>query len=195
MKELEQLFDFFREIDKEKLIKRQTYISDDVRKENDAEHAWHAAIMAILLSDYANEKIDVLRTVTMLLIHDIVEIDAGDTYAYDEVGKQTQRQREERAADRIFGMLPKEKAEYIRELWEEFEQRETPEAKFARVMDNIQPVMLNDATNGKAWEEHEVQLQQILNRNKNTKDGSEQLWKYALERLIMPSVESGKIRK
>ncbi len=151
--------------------------------------------MAILLSDYANEKIDVLRTVTMLLIHDIVEIDAGDTYAYDEVGKQTQRQREERAADRIFGMLPKEKAEYIRELWEEFEQRETPEAKFARVMDNIQPVMLNDATNGKAWEEHEVQLQQILNRNKNTKDGSEQLWKYALERLIMPSVESAKIRK
>ncbi len=195
MKELEQLFDFFREIDKEKLIKRQTYISDAVRKENDAEHAWHAAIMAILLSDYANEKIDVLRTVTMLLIHDIVEIDAGDTYAYDEVGKQTQRQREERAADRIFGMLPKEKAEYIRELWEEFEQRETPEAKFARVMDNIQPVMLNDATNGKAWEEHEVQLQQILNRNKNTKDGSEQLWKYALERLIMPSVESGKIKK
>lgn len=195
MDNLKSLFQFCEEIDQEKLIERQTYISGAVRKENDAEHAWHAAIMAILLSDYANEKIDVLKTVTMLLIHDIVEIDAGDTYAYDEIGKQTQRQREERAARRIFGMLPKEKADAMRALWEEFEQRTTPEAKFARVMDNIQPMMLNAATNGKAWEEHNVYLEQILERNKNTKNGSEQIWEYALENFIAPNLKSGKIKR
>lgn len=195
MEELEQLFAFCREIDKEKLITRQTYISNAKRKENDAEHAWHAAIMAILLSDYANEKIDVLKTVTMLLIHDIVEIDAGDTYAYDEEAKKTQKQRETAAADRIFGMLPKKKADDLRGLWEEFEQRQTPEAKFARVMDNLQPMMLNVATNGKAWEEHEVHLQQILDRNKATKDGSQILWDYAMEKFIAPNVKNGKIKK
>ena len=166
MEELDQLFAFVRESDKENQIVRQTYISDAVRKENDAEHAWHAAIMAILLSDYANEKIDVLKTVTMLLIHDIVEIDAGDTYAYDEKAKQTQKQRETEAANRIFGMLPEEKRAWMRGLWEEFEERKTPEAKFARVMDNVQPIMLNAATNGLAWEEHQVHLEQILGRNK-----------------------------
>lgn len=195
MEELDQLFAFFREIDKEKFIVRQTYLSNAVRKENDAEHAWHAAVMAILLSDYANEKIDVLKTVTMLLIHDIVEIDAGDTYAYDEEAKQTQKQRETEAANRIFGMLPEEKRNNIRKLWEEFEERKTPEAKFARVMDNLQPMMLNVATNGLAWEEHQVHLEQILNRNKNTKDGSTQLWNYALEKFITPNVENGKIKK
>lgn len=195
MEELDQLFAFFREIDKEKFIVRQTYLSNAERKENDAEHAWHAAVMAILLSDYANEKIDVLKTVTMLLIHDIVEIDAGDTYAYDEEAKQTQKQRETEAANRIFGMLPEEKRNNIRKLWEEFEERKTPEAKFARVMDNLQPMMLNVATNGLAWEEHQVHLEQILNRNKNTKDGSTQLWNYALEKFITPNVENGKIKK
>ena len=194
MEELDQLFAFFREIDKEKQIVRQTYISDAVRKENDAEHAWHAAIMAILLSDYANEKIDVLKTVTMLLIHDIVEIDAGDTYAYDEKAKQTQKQRETEAANRIFGMLPEEKRAWMRGLWEEFEERKTPEAKFARVMDNVQPIMLNAATNGLAWEEHQVHLAQILGRNKYTKDGSKQLWDYAFEKLITPYVENGTIK-
>lgn len=103
---LNQLFDFFREIDKEKMIQRQTYLTDGSRKEDDAEHAWHMAIMTVLLSEYANEEIDVLKTVTMLLIHDIVEIDAGDTYAYDTQGQKTQRAREEKAAARIFGMLP-----------------------------------------------------------------------------------------
>ena len=106
MERLEQQFAFLREIDKEKMIGRQTYLTDAVRKENDAEHAWHMAIMTLLLSEYANEEIDVLRTISMLLIHDIVEIDAGDTYAYDMEAKKTQRQREERAAERIFGMLP-----------------------------------------------------------------------------------------
>ncbi|MDO4942271.1 MAG: HD domain-containing protein [Lachnospiraceae bacterium] len=192
---LDQQFEFFREIDKEKFIGRQTYLSDAVRKENDAEHAWHMAIMTILLSEYANDEIDILKTVTMLLIHDIVEIDAGDTYAYDEEGKKTQRQRETAAADRIFGMLPEDQAEKMRNLWEEFEQNETLEAHFAHTMDNLQPVMLNAATDGKAWKEHGVHLNQILKRNQITPIGSEVLWKYSLENFIQPNVEKGRIKK
>ncbi len=195
METLEQLFDFFREIDKEKQIGRQTWLTGAKRKENDAEHAWHAAIMAILLSEYANETIDVLKTVTMILIHDIVEIDAGDTYAYDEVAKETQREREEKAADRIFGILPKEQGKRLRELWEEFEAQETPEAKFARTLDNIQPMMLNDATGGKAWREHGVHKTQIMNRNCNTADGSKELWDYAYEHFIQSNVEKGNIKE
>ena len=129
MDRLEQQFQFIKEIDKEKMIGRQTYVSDAKRKENDAEHAWHMAIMTVLLSEYANEEIDVLKTITMLLIHDIVEIDAGDTYAYDEVGKQTQREREVKAAERIFGMLPEDQAKKFRDLWDEFEARETKDCK------------------------------------------------------------------
>lgn len=192
--ELDKLFDFFREIDKEKFIGRQTYLTDANRKENDAEHAWHMAIMTILLSGYSNEKIDVLKTVTMLLIHDIVEIDAGDTYAYDEEGKKTQRQREVKASERIFGLLPEGQKIYFQALWEEFEACETPEARFARTMDNIQPVMLNAATDGKAWEEHGVYLDQILNRNRNTAKGSETLWDYVRQNFIGPNVEAGRIK-
>ena len=193
MDRLEQQFAFLREIDKEKMIGRQTYLTDAVRKENDAEHAWHMAIMTLLLSEYANEEIDVLRTISMLLIHDIVEIDAGDTYAYDMEAKKTQRQREERAAERIFGMLPLDQREKMRALWEEFEACETREAKFARSMDNIQPMMLNAATDGKAWEEHEVRLSQILKRNQRTKEGSKTLWKYAKENFIDPNIEKKRI--
>ena len=173
---LEKQFDFCREIDKEKFIGRQTYLSDGKRKENDAEHAWHMAIMAILLNEYANEEIDVLKTVTMLLIHDLVEIDAGDTYAYDEEGKKTKKEREERAAERIYGLLPQDQQEKLRRLWEEFEAWETPEAKFAHAMDNIQPIMLNAATDGRSWEEHGVHLSQILGRNQHTAEGSAVLW-------------------
>ena len=191
---LEKQFDFIREIDKEKFIQRQTYLTDGVRKENDAEHAWHMAIMTILLSEYANEKIDVLKTVTMLLLHDIVEIDAGDTYAYDEDAKKTQREREERASERIFGLLPDDQKDRFQAIWEEFEAGETAEAKFARTMDNIQPVMLNAATDGKAWEEHGVCLEQIMNRNKNTAKGSEALWDYARRNFVEPNVENGKIK-
>lgn len=183
---LEKQFDFCREIDKEKFIKRQTYLSDGIHKENDAEHAWHMAIMAILLGEYANEDIDILKTVTMLLIHDLVEIDAGDTYAYDEEAKKTQGQREKIAADRIFGLLPEDQKEYFRGLWEEFEDGTTPEARFAHTMDNIQPTMLNAATDGKVWEEHSVQLSQVLGRNKNTAQGSEKLWEYSYQKFISP---------
>lgn len=190
---LEKQFDFFREIDKEKFIGRQTYLTDGERKENDAEHAWHMAIMTVLLAEYANEKIDVLKTVMMLLIHDLVEIDAGDTYAYDEEGKKTQREREEKAAKRIFGLLPEEQGEKLMALWEEFEAYETPEANFAHTMDNIQPVMLNDATDGKAWLEHGVHLSQILGRNKKTAEGSKELWQYAYEKMIAPNAAKGRI--
>lgn len=192
---LEKQFQFFREIDKEKFIQRQTYLSDGMKKENDAEHAWHMAVMTILLSEYANEKIDVLKTVTMLLIHDIVEIHAGDTYAYDDEAKKTQKEREDRASERIFGLLPEDQKKKFQDLWNEFEEAETPEAKFAHAMDNIQPVMLNDATKGKAWREHNVHLNQILNRNQSTGEGSETLWKYAFENWICPNVESGAIKK
>lgn len=194
MDRLEQQFEFIREIDKEKFIRRQTYLSDGKRKENDAEHAWHMAIMTILLSEYANEEIDVLKTVTMLLIHDIVEIDAGDTYAYDEEAKKTQKEREQKAAERIFGLLPPDQGEKFKKIWEEFEARETKEARFARTMDNLQPVMLNDATDGKAWVEHGVHLEQIMKRNQNTAEGAETLWEYAYQNFILPNVEKGRIK-
>lgn len=191
---LQKQIDFCREIDKEKLIGRQTYLTGAVRKENDAEHAWHMAIMTLLLSEYSNEKIDVLRTISMLLIHDLVEIDAGDTYAYDEEAKKTQRERELKGADRIFGMLPENQGKYFRELWDEFEEQKTPEARFARTMDNFQPIMLNAASEGKSWEERGVLLSQILNRNKNTHLGSEVLWDYSYENFIKPNVEKGRIK-
>ena len=193
-KRLDRQFQFCLEADKEKFIGRQTYLSDGSRKENDAEHAWHMALMTILLSEYANEEIDVLKTVTMLLLHDIVEIDAGDTYAYDEEAKKTQRQRELTAADRIFGILPEDQAEKLRGLWDEFEAAETAEAKFAHTMDNIQPMMLNDLTDGKSWVEKGVRLGQILKRNEHPMEGSEELWDYAQENFLIPNVEKGRIK-
>ncbi len=192
---LDQQFDFIREIDQEKTIGRQTYISDASRKENDAEHAWHAAVMTILLSEYANENINVLKTVSMILLHDVVEIDAGDTYAYDEIGKKTQRQREERAAERIYGLLPNDQRQKLLALWEEFEEAKTPEAKFARAMDHLQAMMLNDATNGKSWLEHGVELSQILARNAHTVEGSKKLWDYAKTNWIDANVEKGIIKE
>ena len=190
---LEKQFAFCREIDREKQIGRQNYLADGSRKENDAEHAWHMAVMTLLLSEYSNEDIDVLRTVSLLLIHDLVEIYAGDTFAYDETGKQSQREREEQAADQLFAMLPEDQGQYMRELWEEFEAEETGEAKFARTMDHIQPLMLNDASKGKSWQEHGICLSQILKRNERTAEGSETLWKYARERFIEPNLEQGRI--
>ena len=148
----------------------------------------------MLLAEYSNELIDVLKTVTMLLIHDLVEIDAGDTYAYDEEAKKTQRERELKGAERIFGMLPPDQGEKLRALWDEFEAGETPEARFAHTMDNIQPTMLNDASKGKAWATRGVRLSQILGRNKNTAKGSETLWNYSYENFITPSLREGKIK-
>ena len=191
---LERQFDFIKEIDKEKFIQRQTKLSDGVRRENDAEHAWHMAIMTVLLSEYANEKIDVLRTVIMLLIHDIVEIDAGDTYAYDEEGQKTQHERESRAADRIYSLLPEDQQKKLRDIWEEFEAGETPEAKFAHTMDNIQPAMLNAANGGVAWKERGISMSQIMKRNAHTAEGSQDLWNYAYENFFQKNIDAGNIR-
>lgn len=191
---IDRQFDFIREIDKEKFITRQTFLSDAQRRENDAEHAWHMAIMTLLLSEYANEEIDVLRVISMLLIHDLVEIDAGDTYAYDEEGKKTQRARELKAADRIYGILPEDQGKKLRALWDEFEEAKTPESKFAHVMDNIQPAMLNDYTKGKDWIAKGVRLSQVLERNAHTAEGSQKLWDYAYANFIEPNVKDGKIK-
>lgn len=190
---LKKQMDFLLEADKLKFITRQTYLSDGKRKENDGEHSWHLALMAVLLSEYSNEKIDLVKVITMVLIHDMVEIDAGDTYAYDAVGNQSKREREVKAADRIFNILPQDQAEKFRQLWEEFEAYETPEAKFAHVCDNVQPLMLNDATDGLAWREHDVKKSQILQRNRRTGEGSQVLMEY-INRILDKNVESGNLK-
>ena len=190
---LEKQLAFIREIDKEKMIKRQNYITDCETREDDAQHAWHMAIMTLLLKEYANEDIDVLKTVTMLLIHDLVEVYAGDTYAYDEEGKKTQAEREAKAADKLYGLLPEDQGEYLKNLWYEFEEQKTPEARFARTMDCFQPLILNDATDGRAWKEHGDKRSQVLKRNERVRLGSEQIWEYEKENLIEKNVRNGNI--
>lgn len=177
--DFEKQISFIMELDKIKKINRQTYLSDGSRKENDAEHSWHLALMAFVLAEYANAEIDVLKTIKMVLLHDVIEIDAGDTYAYDTEGNKTKRARELAAADRIFGLLPEEQAREYRGLWDEFEAMETAEARFANTLDKVQPLLLNDASGGKSWEEHGVKKSQVLARNKSTHSGSEELWDYA----------------
>ena len=185
---LQQQFAFIQEIDKEKTIFRQTYLSDASRKENDAEHAWHMAVMAILLSEYSNEKIDVLKTVSMILVHDLVEIYAGDTYAYDSAGNNDKAEREIKAADKLFALLPDDQRDKMRALWDEFETGSSPEAKFAITMDRIQPLMLNNASGGRSWQEHDVKTSQVYGRNTTTGQGSEVLWKYADENFLKPNI-------
>lgn len=190
MDRLEKQLAFLVEIDKQKEIIRQTYLADGSRRESDAEHAWHLAVMCMLLNEYANDTIDVARTMKMLLVHDLVEIDAGDTYAYDAKGNETKNAREQKAADRIFGMLPEDQRADLRGLWEEFEAMETPEAKFANAMDKIQPVLLTDQAQGKSWREHGVRKSQIMGRNERTHEGSEILWE-RIRQIIEKNVEAG----
>ena len=191
-KRLEKQAAFMLEADKAKNIFRQTHLSGHGRNENDAEHSWHMALMAFLLSEHANQAVDQLRVIKMLLIHGLVEIDAGDTYAYDDAGNVTKRQREEKAADRIFGLLPEDQESELRELWEEFEAYETPEALFAHVLDNFQPLTLNDANGGSDWKEHQVKKSQILKRNEKTAQGSADIWEY-MNQMIERNVEAGMI--
>ena len=153
---LKKQLDFILEIDKEKNILRQTHLSDHGRRENDAEHAWHMAIMAYLLKEYSNEPIDVAKVMIMCLIHDVVEIDAGDTYAYDAEGLKTQKAREEAAKERIYSLLPDDQKQDLQALFDEFEERKTPEAKFARALDNLQPLLLNNSNDGGDWREHQI---------------------------------------
>lgn len=188
-----QQMDFIMELDKLKRITRQTYLYGGDKKENDAEHSWHLALMAMLLGEYSNEPVDTLRVISMVLIHDVIEIDAGDTYAYDEAGNTTKRERELKAAKRIFGMLPEDQEKLMWELWDEFEAYETPESKFANVLDRMQPLMLNDATDGKAWLEHGVAKQQIVNRNARVHEGSEEIWSW-MQEIIDKNVALGRVK-
>lgn len=192
MTRLKKQIEFILEIDKLKSVFRQTYLADGSRKENDTEHSWHMAIMCVLLKEYANEDIDITKTMIMLLIHDIVEIDAGDTYAYDSQANNDKEQRELDAAERIFKLLPEDQGIYFRQLWDEFEEGITEEAKFAASLDRIQPLLLNDASGGISWLEHGVSKSQVLKRNVVTPKGSEELWNYA-KKLIDKNVEEGKI--
>ncbi len=192
MERLQKQMEFILEVDKVKQIVRQTYLTDGSRKENDAEHSWHLALMAVLLKEYANEEVDLAKVIPMVLIHDLVEIDAGDTYAYDQAGLKTQRERETKAADRIFGMLPEDQGMKFRDLWEEFEAYETAEAKFAHVLDNCQPLILNDASGGKSWQEHTVHKSQIYKRNEHTGEGSREIWEY-MKQLIEKHIQLGHV--
>lgn len=185
--------DFILEADKEKNVLRQTHLTGHGRRENDAEHAWHMAIMIYLLKEYANEEFDVARAMMMALVHDIVEIDAGDTYAYDIKGLETQGEREKKAADRIFGMLPEEQCDELHALFEEFEACQTPEARFAKVMDNFQPLLLNNSNGGADWREHKVTKSKVVGRQKSSRLGSEEIWKYT-EELINENVKKGNIK-
>lgn len=185
---------FALEIDKEKNIFRQTHLSGHGRNENDAEHAWHMAIMAYVLREYSNEKIDVAKVMLMCLIHDIVEIDAGDTYAYDAENLRTQTARENAAKERIFSLLPDEQKEELIALFDEFEAFETPESKFAHAMDNLQPLMLNNSNGGADWKEHEVTAQQVYGRQSKTRLGSETLFE-VVDSIIQKNIANGQIRE
>lgn len=192
MERFKKQLDFILEIDKEKEIYRQTHLKGYKRQENDAEHAWHMAIMIYLLKEYANEEFDVAKAMMMALIHDIVEIDAGDTYAYDTKNLATQEEREEKAANRIFGMLPDEQKKEMLDLFYEFEEGKTPEAKFAKTMDNFQPILLNDSNNGKDWRVHQIKKSQVVNRQKSSQLGSKDIWEYTSE-LIERNVKKGNL--
>ena len=185
---------FALEIDKEKNIFRQTHLSGHGRNENDAEHAWHMAIMAYVLREYSNEKIDVAKVMLMCLIHDIVEIDAGDTYAYDAENLKTQKAREDAAKERIFSLLPDEQKEELIALFDEFEAFETPESKFAHAMDNLQPLMLNNSNGGADWKEHEVTAQLVYGRQSKTRLGSEPLFE-VVDSIIQQNIANGQIRE
>jgi putative hydrolase of HD superfamily len=181
---------FLLEIDRLKQINRQTLIADGTRRENDAEHSWHLAVMANLLAEYAPPGVDIARVTRMLLVHDVVEIDAGDTYCYDAAACLTQADRERAAAARIFALLPPDQAGEFRSLWEEFESRQTPESRFAAALDRVQPVLLNYHTQGRAWQEHGVTRAQVIARNRHIEAGAPRLWNY-IEQLIEDAVAKG----
>lgn len=189
---LRRQLDFILEIDKEKNIFRQTHLSGGGRRENDAEHAWHMAIMAYLLKDYANEEVDIAKVMIMCLIHDIVEIEAGDTYAYDEEGLKTQKAREDAAKEHLFGMLPDDQKAEMIALFDEFEAYDTPESKFAHAMDNLQPLMLNDSNGGGDWKAHGVSAKQVYSRQGKTALGSRKLFEVA-DGIIQENIRKGNL--
>ena len=191
---LKKQLDFALEIDKEKNIFRQTHLSGHGRNENDAEHAWHMAIMAYLLKEYSNEPVDIGKVMFMCLIHDIVEIDAGDTYAYDAENLKTQKAREDAAKERIFSILPEEQKDELIKLFDEFEKFKTAESKFAHAMDNLQPLILNNSNGGGDWREHGVTAEQVYGRQSKTKLGSERLYE-VIDRILKENIDKGNIKE
>lgn len=185
---------FIKEIDKLKYIQRKTKLFNSDRHENDAEHSWHLAMMTIILAEHSDEPIDVLKVVKMVLIHDIVEIDAGDTFIYDTTKNHTNTYEELLAANRIFGLLPAGQAQEFISIWKEFEDGETPEARFAKSMDRFEPLLQNTSNNGGTWTEFNVPYQKVYDKKKAIRDGSTSIWSYA-ENLINESVEKGILKK
>ena len=190
---LQKQLDFALEIDKEKSVFRQTHLSGHGRNENDAEHAWHMAVMAYILKEYSNEKIDIAKVMIMCLIHDIVEIDAGDTYAYDSEGLKTQKEREDKAKNRIFSLLPADQKKELVSLFDEFEEYKTPESRFAHAMDNLQPLMLNNSNGGSDWKEHNVTYEKVYGRQSKTRLGSEALFAF-IDEVLNKHKEDGNLK-
>lgn len=191
---IKKQIEFALEIDKEKNIFRQTHLSNNGRNEDDAEHAWHIAIMSYFLQEYSNEKVDIARVMIMCLIHDIVEIDAGDTYAYDSEGLKTQKNREKIAKERIFSLLPTDQKKEFISIFDEFEENQTPEAKFAHAMDNFQPLILNNSNDGGDWREHNVTAKQVYGRQLKTKDGSKKLFEIT-DMILQENIKKGNIKE
>jgi putative hydrolase of HD superfamily len=187
--------EFIVEVDKLKKILRRTTLMDGSRQENSAEHSWHIALIVLVLSEYADEdNLDLLQVIKLLLAHDLVEIDAGDTYCYDEIGGQDQKERETRAADRIFNILPEDQAKSFRALWDEYEEKKTPESLFANALDRFQPLLHNYFTQGHSWRRHGIQKKQVLSRMQPVDEGSSFLWDYVAG-LIDDAVEKGFLAK
>jgi putative hydrolase of HD superfamily len=186
--------EFLLEMDKMKNIYRQTRVLHEDRAENDAEHAWHLAMLALVLQEYANEPVDLQKVLATVLIHDVVEIDAGDTYAYDEAGNATKAEREQKAADRLYGLLPPEQGAYMRQLWDEFEAKSTPEARFANALDRLQPLLLNYTKHGESWKTHGTRKEQVMQRMQPVYDGSQTLGEFASE-IIRRAAEEGLLRE
>lgn len=192
---LERQMRFIIEADKLKEIFRQTLVTQSRRAENSAEHSWHFALMIIVLAEHSNHQpLDVLRILKMVLIHDLVEIDAGDTFAYDTKNLADQHERESRAADRIFGLLPPDQTKEFRAFWDEFEAQQTPEARFAAACDRFHPMLLNCLTDGHAWRKHGVTQDRVLARNAHVAHGSTTIWEYAV-RMIDEAVARGHLLK
>lgn len=191
---LSQQIAFIKEIDKVKYIERRTKLFNSDRRENDAEHSWHLAMMALVLSDYSDAEIDLLKVIKMVLIHDIVEIDAGDTFLYDQNKNHDNTEEELKSAERIFGILPEKQATEFIVLWTEFEAGVTPEAKFAKSLDKLEPLLQNTSNNGGTWQEFGVKYQSVYDKKKAIKNGSKALWNFA-ENLIDESVEKGILKK
>lgn len=187
---LQKQIKFLTVIDEMKKILRRNVILGGSRRENDAEHSWHLAMMALILEEYAAEKVDIERVLKIALVHDLVEVYAGDTFAYDEKGNEGKLDRETKAAEKLFGSLEGGQGEYIRSLWDEFEAMETPESRFANAMDRLQPLILNYMTDGHTWKEGDVHAPQIYKRMDIIRTAAPGLW-HIVEGIINTSIENG----